>query len=81
MTAARVQDRDGGKLVLKRIDLRYPRLRRIWADGAYQAIVAWARWTRLAVLEIMQRTSKGSRCNRSGGSWSGRSPGWGGIAA
>jgi putative transposase len=59
VTAASVQDRDGGKLVLKRVDLRFPRLRRIWADGAYQALVAWARLTCLAVLEIVQRTSQG----------------------
>lgn len=32
--AANVQDRDGAKLVLQRLLGRFPRLERIWADGA-----------------------------------------------
>src|SRR4051812_7852421 len=33
--AAHVQDRDGAKLVLEKVGERFPRLQRIWADGAY----------------------------------------------
>ena len=39
--SASVQDRDGIKLVLERIKGRVPRLKRIWADGAYEAAVDW----------------------------------------
>ena len=30
---AEVQDRDGAKLVLEKLRRRFPRLKRIWADG------------------------------------------------
>jgi putative transposase len=59
VTAARVPDRDGGPLVRKRVDLRFPRWSRIGAEGADQPLVAWARWTGLAVREIVPRTSPG----------------------
>ncbi len=32
---ANIQDRDGAKLVLMRLVGRFPRLKRVWADGAY----------------------------------------------
>ena len=32
---ANIQDRDGAKLVLERLLGQYPRLKVIWADGAY----------------------------------------------
>ena len=32
---ANIQDRDGAKLVLERMLGQYPRLKLIWADGAY----------------------------------------------
>ena len=42
--AANIQDRDGAKLVLQRLLGRFPRLERIWADGAYAGkLVRWAR--------------------------------------
>ena len=42
ITPADVQDRDGGKLVLKlfRAVVKFPKI--IWADQAYKAVVAWA---------------------------------------
>jgi putative transposase len=53
--SASVQDRDGAKLVLERIKGRVPRLKRIWADGAYEATVGWAwsfgRW----VLDLVRK--------------------------
>lgn len=33
--AANVQDRDGARTLLKGLGRQYPRLRRLWADGAY----------------------------------------------
>lgn len=53
--SAGVQDRDGIKLVLERIKGRVPRLKRIWADGAYEAAVDWVwsfgRW----VLDLVRK--------------------------
>ena len=41
--AADIQDRDGAKLVLGKLLGRFPRLRLIWADGAYAGqLVDWA---------------------------------------
>ena len=55
---ADVQDRDGARLALVRLVGRFPRLERIWADGAYAGkLVLWARnvggWT----LELVRRPS------------------------
>lgn len=53
--AANVQDRDGAKLVMEKLLGRFPRLKLIWADGAYAGkLVEWAeqlgRWT-LAIVK------------------------------
>ena len=41
---ADVQDRDGARLVLARLLVRFPRLQLIWADGAYGGkLVKWAK--------------------------------------
>jgi len=40
---ANIQDRDGAKLALMRLVGRFPRLKRVWADGAYAGkLVGWA---------------------------------------
>jgi putative transposase len=53
--SAGIQDRDGIKLVLAKIKDRVPRLKRIWADGSYEAAVDWAwsfgRW----VLDLVRK--------------------------
>lgn len=54
--AASVQDRDGAKLVLEKLKGRFPRLRKIWADGGYagklvEQMRRFGRW----VLEIVKR--------------------------
>jgi putative transposase len=42
VTAASVQDRDGGQQLLEVLRHRFSRLRRIWADQAYSGdLVAW----------------------------------------
>jgi putative transposase len=42
---ADVQDRDAAKSLLETVKGRLPRLRVIWADGAYAATVEWVRQT------------------------------------
>lgn len=53
--SASVQDRDGVKLVLARLEGRFPRLRLIWADAAYEAAVGWARLFAGRVLELVRK--------------------------
>ena len=53
---ADVQDRDGAKLVLKGLAERFPRLRKIWADGGYtgqlvEQVKDWGKWA----LEIVKK--------------------------
>lgn len=57
VTAASVQDRAGAKLVLARLAPGFPRLARIWADGAYAgALIDWVVATLGCVLEIVKRS-------------------------
>jgi putative transposase len=64
--AANLQDRDGAKLVLAKLNEKhkgrrlFPHLKLIWADGGYAGqLIGWAkhlgRWT----LEIVKRTEAG----------------------
>lgn len=64
--AANLQDRDGAKLVLAKLNEKrkgrklFPRLKLIWADGGYAGkLIGWAkhlgRWT----LEIVKRSEAG----------------------
>jgi putative transposase len=41
--SADIQDPAGAKLVLAKLVGRFPRLRLIWADGRYQAVIGWAK--------------------------------------
>ncbi len=42
--AADIQDRDGGKLLIKKLGRQWRRLELIWADGGYAGkFVDWAR--------------------------------------
>lgn len=53
---ANEQDRDGAKHVLARLNNRFPRLRLIWADGAYRGkLVSWVEQTYQWDLEIVKR--------------------------
>ena len=56
---ANIQDRDGAKLVLKRMLGQYPRLKVIWADGAYGGkLVQWAKEVGGWSLDLVRRSSK-----------------------
>ena len=53
---ADIQDRDGARLVLQRLVGRCPRLKVIWADGAYGGkLVEWAQKTAGWSLELVRR--------------------------
>jgi putative transposase len=55
--AANVQDRDGAKLLLARLQGRFPRLALLWADGAYGGpLVDWVKAVTGWVLEIVKRS-------------------------
>ena len=59
---ADIQDRGGGKGVLKRSRARFPVVQRVYADGGYAGrLVDWAKDKTHIVLEIIRRnaTSKG----------------------
>ena len=56
---ADTQDRDGAKLVLEKIEERFPRLKKIWADGAYAGkLEEWAKGLGHWVLEIVKRSDE-----------------------
>jgi len=55
--AANIQDGTGAKLVLARMQGRFPRLRKIWADGAYRGgLIAWTQALLGCILEIVTRS-------------------------
>lgn len=54
---ANIQDRDGAKLVLKKLLGWFPRLQLIWADGGYAGqLVDWTASVGQWVLEIVKRS-------------------------
>jgi putative transposase len=53
--SAGIQDRDGVKLVGQRVKGRFPRLKLIWADAAYEAAVGWAKQFGNWVLELVRK--------------------------
>jgi len=55
--AANIQDRDGAKLVLALLKVRFSRLKLIWADGGYAGqLIEWTRKLGRWVLEIVRRS-------------------------
>lgn len=61
VTAASVQDKPGGKLVLRQLQqrLQLPRLRLIWADGGYggQPFADWVRTTFGWIWQVVKRNT------------------------
>lgn len=59
VTAASVQDRDGAKRVFVKARLRFPRLTKIWADGAYTGPRSdWLKQLCGWILEIVKRSDQ-----------------------
>jgi putative transposase len=55
---ANIQDRDGGKLLMKRLGRRFGRLKLIFADGGYAGrFVEWTAGWYGRVVEIVKRTA------------------------
>ena len=56
VNSAGIQNRDGAKLLLGQLLGRFPRLKLIWADGAYRGELAkWAKTFFGWILEIVKR--------------------------
>ena len=56
VTGAHVQDRDGAPAVLGGLKDRFPRLQRVWADGAYAGkLVEWAQESAQLILDIVRQ--------------------------
>jgi len=54
--AANVQDRDGAQLVFRKLTGWFPRLRKVWADGAYRGtLLDWVKQRFTWVLDIVKR--------------------------
>ena len=56
---AGIQDRDGAKLVCKRLRGKFPRLRLLWADGGYAGqLIAWVSAFTGWLLQIIKRCER-----------------------
>lgn len=56
---ASLQDRDGAKLVLEKVNGRFPRLQLIWADGGYAGLlIDWVKEQCQWLLEIVKRSDQ-----------------------
>jgi hypothetical protein len=79
VTAAWVQDRDGGRGILERLHSALSSVRHIFTDGGYQGqLVAIAKSAWNIVVEVVRKsppTSAASRSFHAAGWWSARSPG------
>lgn len=50
-----IQDRDGEKIILEKLKDKYPRLKLIWADGAYSGkLIQWVKENTGLDLEIVK---------------------------
>ena len=59
VTAANLQDRDGGRLVLNRARMAMPSIVVVWADGGYAGkLLAFAQYYLLITVQIVKRTDK-----------------------
>ena len=60
--SAGIQDRDGAKLVLKKMVGRFPRLKKILADGIYNGGIAeWAKEVGGWILEMVRSVPEGEK--------------------
>ena len=60
--SAGIQDRDGVKLVSEKARNRFPRMKRIWADGGYAGqLLEWLQTLSGWILEIVKRPKDAKR--------------------
>lgn len=60
--SAGIQDRDGAKLVVKKLKKILPKLKVVWADQGYAGkLVVWVKQVLGIKLEIVKRNPKGKR--------------------
>ncbi len=60
VTSASLQDRDGAKRLLKRLDGAGKKLRKIWVDGGYRGLLLeWVRLNFSFLLEVVLRNDDG----------------------
>lgn len=79
VTAASVQDRDGGRRVLARAKMAMPSIAVVWADGGYAGkLSTWMAQRCRILLDIVRnpRDSAPSRSYPAAGWWSAPCPGW-----
>ena len=59
VVGANTQEVQGARLLLDKVKLMFPRLKKIWADGGYAGtLVDWVEQTCHWLLEIVKRTDK-----------------------
>ncbi len=58
VTAAKVPEREGARLLFKKVKDLFPRLKLIWVDGGYRGkdFVAWVKTTYNWILEVVLRS-------------------------
>jgi putative transposase len=57
VTSASVQDRDGARLVLNRLDGSAKKMRKIWVDGGYRGVILeWVKLNFRFILEVVLRS-------------------------
>lgn len=57
VTSASVQDRDGAKLLLNRLDGAAKKMRKIWVDGGYRGVLLeWVKVHFRFILEVILRS-------------------------
>ena len=79
VTAASVQDRDGGRLVLDKARMAMPSIALVWADGGYAGrCVEFARRVLRITLQIVRKPDgqRGFEVLPRPGWWNGRCRGW-----
>lgn len=82
VTPAGAQDRGGARRLLAGLEPLVPRLKQIWADGAYSS-EGLARWCEEqgGWLEVVRKREDARSFEVLPRRWSARSPGWGATAA
>ena len=77
VTAASLQDRDGGRLVPDKARMKMPSIVLVWADGGYAGrCVEFARRMLRITLAVVKKPEDQRGFEVGAGWWSGPCPGW-----